>query len=164
MNLFRSISPPKQMISVFTDSSFKVSLTLVIACVSCLVFSSITYAQDVSEKDMKSIGKALTFVQGMPTGVVTVDIIYDKRDPGSAQEAEQLLKILSDGVTSGKIVLRGHKSEASTGAKVAYLTKGSEDKAPSLLDKGVITVSNGQNCVESNSCVLGVTTSLDCPL
>lgn len=114
---------------------------------------------EVSEKDILTLGKALSFVQNGPTGTVEIDIIYNEGNAKSLKEAREVEAILSSGVSSGKITLKGHKTERSTGARIAYITKGSEGKAQSLMNNGVITVSEGKECVLSHLCVLGVTTT-----
>lgn len=134
-----------------------------VVAVGCLA-ASLTLAPsvyaDASKKDMKIIGKALSFIEGGPSGDVAVDIIYDPGNAASVSDAEAVVKLLSGGLKSGKITLTGNKkTEESTGAPVAYIAQGSEGKAGSLSDKGIITVSTNPECAISSKCVLGVATS-----
>ena len=139
--------------------SFRCS-SLLFILIALFTIAPISVVQaNVSEKDIKSLGKALNFIQNGPKGVVEIDIIYNKESAHSLQEARAIENMLSSGFSSGKITLRGSKTETSTGAKIAYITKGSEGKALSLVNKGIITVSQGKNCVVNHKCVLGVTTN-----
>lgn len=119
--------------------------------------ASASYA-DVSEKDIEAIGKALNFVLGGPTGEVTVDIIYNENDKVSLEEANNIAAILSSQKSLGKVILNGIKTQYSTGSSVAFITSGNEGKSDELLKNGVITVSNGEDCVLKHQCILGVTT------
>ena len=116
------------------------------------------YAQ-VSEKDFQIIGKAISFIEGGPSGDVTVDVIYDGGNADSVADADAAAALLGAGVSSGKLKLTGGKVDASSGAKVAYIAKGAEGKAKALAAQGVVTVSANPDCAVSGACVLGVKSS-----
>jgi hypothetical protein len=123
-----------------------------------LGLSSVCLAE-VSAKDMDVIAKAIEFISNGPSGDVKVDIIYDPGNAGSVADANAAATLLGSGVSSGKLKLTGKKAESSSGAKVAYIAKGAEAKAPALNAKGIITVSADPECARSGQCVLSVTSS-----
>ncbi len=111
----------------------------------------------VSKKDVQVIAKALGFIENGPQGEINVDVIYDTNDPASIAEADAILDILSSGFRS-KIKLKGQKTPVSTGAEVAFITMGAEEKAPGLSQKKIITVSTNPDCAIQGGCVIGVST------
>lgn len=127
-----------------------------LALALALANASASYAA-ASEKDMQIIAKALGFIEGGPSGEVKVDVIFDPANAESVADADAVAGLLASGLVSGKITLKGAKTESSSGAKVAYIAKGAEGKASSLA--GVITVSANPDCAISGKCVLGVSTT-----
>lgn len=123
---------------------------------------------EMNSKAIEVTGRILGFVQDMPTGNLTVSIVFD---PGSAQskrEADDLVQLMSSGFTVGKFVLNSKLVPVSdlsnmTGTKLAIVTTGMSDKHDQVFaetrTRGILSISSDMACVASGKCVLGVSVS-----
>jgi hypothetical protein len=119
---------------------------------------------DVTAKDVQVMARALGFTEKPPTGDVTVGIVYQPSNPQSAKEAEDLQKMLGDGLKAGALVLKPLliKIDDAAGADVGVflLTEGVGADAAKLAaaskakHKACITVDLPQ--VQNGSCAMGV--------
>jgi hypothetical protein len=119
---------------------------------------------DVTAKDVQVMARALGFTEKPPTGDVTVGIVYQPSNPQSAKEAEDLQKMLGDGLKAGAVVLKPLliKIDDAAGADVGVflLTEGVGADAAKLAaatkakHKACITVDLPQ--VQNGSCAMGV--------
>ena len=137
----------------------KIKALMMAAVLSYSAFMPLAHAD--TTKDMQTIAKAIGFVNGGPTGDVTVDIVYDSGNADSVAHADEVAGLLN-GVGS-KVKLTGKKVGAAGGAssKVIFITRGAGSQYGAALDKAVanggITVSTDSACLGSG-CVLVVKT------
>lgn len=61
---------------------------------------------DVTPKDLQVMARALGFTEKPPTGDVTLGIVYAPGNAQSAKEAEDVRKLLGDGLKVGAMVLK----------------------------------------------------------
>ncbi|MDR3515473.1 MAG: hypothetical protein P4M00_06640, partial [Azospirillaceae bacterium] len=61
---------------------------------------------DVTPKDLQVMARALGFMEKAPTGEVVLGIVYAPGNPQSAKEAEDIQKLLGDGLKAGAMVLK----------------------------------------------------------
>ncbi|HWK47384.1 MAG TPA: hypothetical protein VNT30_21850 [Stellaceae bacterium] len=119
---------------------------------------------DVTLKDLQVMGRALGFTEKPPTGEVVIGIVYTPGNPQSAKEAEDVQKLIGDGLKAGAIVLKPllvKIDEVSTATVGAYLlTEGVGAQASALAaaaktkQKPCVTVDIEQ--VRSGACVMGI--------
>lgn len=113
-------------------------------------------------KDFETIAKAIGFIDGGPTGPVTMDILYDPTNPSSAAHADEVMTILAPGV-GDKVILSGRKitSPAEATSKIIFITKGTASMHAAALSKaaalGGLTVSTDESCL-GTGCVMVVKT------
>lgn len=137
----------------------KFKTLVAVAALSCMVAPS-AFAD--SKKDMETIAKAIGFINGGPSGAVTVDVVYDGGNADSAAHADEVVGLLSGGVGS-KVKLTGNKisSAGAATSKVIFVTRGASSQYGAALDKAIanggLTVSTDQACLGSG-CVLVVQT------
>jgi hypothetical protein len=119
---------------------------------------------DVTQKDLQVMARALGFTEKPPTGDVVIGIVYAPGNPQSAKEAQDIQKLLGDGLKGGAITLKP--------LLVKIDDAGSADVGAFLLTEGVgadgsklaaITKSKQKPCmtvdiaqVQSGACLLGV--------
>lgn len=119
---------------------------------------------DVTPKDLQVMARALGFTEKPPTGEVTIGIVYAPGNPQSAKEAEDLQKLMGDGLKAGAMVLKPTlvKIDEVAGADVGafLLTEGVGADAGKLAaatkakQKPCITTDIPQ--VQSGACVMGI--------
>lgn len=130
--------------------------------VAASVMAVAPYAHADTKKDLELLSKALSFINGGPSGDVNVAVVYDPANAESAAHADEVVGILSGGVGSGKVKLTGSKVAASApgSAPVYFVTKGMGAHYASLLStakgNGGITVSNDEACLNGGGCVIVV--------
>ncbi|HWL21692.1 MAG TPA: hypothetical protein VNS33_18605 [Bradyrhizobium sp.] len=110
------------------------------------------------------MARALGFTEKPPTGEVVIGIVYAPGNPQSAKEAEDVQKLIGDGLKAGAIVLKPLlvKIDDVAGADVGafLLTEGVGAQASALAaaakakQKPCVTVDIAQ--VRSGVCVMGV--------
>jgi len=119
-------------------------------------------AQADTVKDIETIAKAVGFMNGGPSGAVTMDIVFDAGNPDSVAHADEIASLTSGGVGS-KVKLTGNKVGSPGGAtsKIIFVTRGADSLYGAALDKatanGGLTVSTDPSCLGSG-CVLVVQT------
>ncbi len=134
---------------------------LVIACgaMACF-FPALSHAD--TAKDFETISKAVGFINGGPSGDVSMDILYDAGNPDSVAHADEVAGLLGGGIGS-KVKLTGNKvsSASSASSKVIFVTRGASSMYSAALSQaaanGGLTVSTDEACLGSG-CVLVVKT------
>ncbi len=130
-------------------------------CVAVSVFSLFTPdARAVSFKDIQILSRALSFIENGPTGDVNIGVVYD----ASAAEADEILSLVGTGIASGKIKLHAEKVSAKDAKSAQYpvllFTAGTDTSQKAIFDavnnKGIITVSMHDHCLNSSNCVMVV--------
>ncbi len=119
---------------------------------------------DVTPKDLQVMARALGFTEKPPTGEVTIGIVYAPANPQSAKEAEDVQKLMGDGLKAGAIVLKPKlvkiDAVADADAGAFLLTEGVGAEASKLAaatkakQKPCVTIDIPQ--VQSGACVMGV--------
>jgi len=118
----------------------------------------------MTQKDIQVMARALGFTDKPPVGDVTIGIVYLPSSPQSAKEAEDLQKVLGDGLKAGAIVLKPVlvKVDDAAGANVDafLLTEGVGAEASKVAaatkakQKPCITIDIPQ--VQSGACIMGI--------
>lgn len=130
-------------------------------CVAVSVFSLCTSdAKAASSKDIQILSRALSFIENGPTGDVNIGVVYD----ASTTEADEILSLIGTGITSGKIKLHAQKVSAQDAKDSQYpvllFTEGTDTSQKAIFDavnnKGIITVSMHDTCLNNSNCVLVV--------
>ena len=138
---------------------------MILACLFTCLLSTTAALADVSEKDLRVLTRALSFVDNMPTGEIELAILYDPASAQSKKESMQLEKHLTNRTSAGEFMLTGKRYSinniATLGkkAKIVYLTTGTESSASALLKAGTILISNNPDCVKGGQCVLAAKTT-----
>lgn len=119
---------------------------------------------DVTPKDLQVMARALGFTDKPPTGEVTIGIVYAPGNPQSAKEADDLQKLMGDGLKAGAVVLKPKlvKIDEAAGADVGafLLTEGVGADGSKLAaaskakQKPCVTTDIAQ--VQSGACVMGI--------
>lgn len=136
----------------------KIILTGLVTALTFLCAHHKAYA--VSQKDMQILGRALGFIENGPSGDVKLGVVHGD----SVTEADEIVSLIGNGLSSGKINIKAEK--VSTGAaananyNVLYFTEGTEPSQDSIFKavnaKGIITVSTHDACLNTGSCVMVV--------
>jgi hypothetical protein len=140
----------------------------VTALACCLVATAVAGAAraDVTAKDAQVIGRVLGFLEGAPTGIVELGIVFDPAKPESVAEAEKLRGILGDGLPSGTAKLKPRLvpiAEIAVAPKVVafFVTRGLgtgvDAVAATAQQRHVPTITNEPVCVYSGRCVISAT-------
>lgn len=135
-----------------------------LAAIFCLVLS--TNAQATTKKDLEILGRALSFVEGGPTGTVTVAVVHDPSNSDSRGHAEEVMSLIGSGLKVGKLSFQGSladiSSGAPSGAPVAFVTRGlaaaESGFFSSAASSGTVVVGE-LTCVEAGNCVINVVSS-----
>lgn len=128
---------------------------------SFLLSSSFQAYADTS-KDFETIAKAIGFIDGGPTGPITLDILYDPSNATSSAHADEVMSILAPGV-GNKVILSGRKitSPIEASSRIIFVTKGTSSMHTAALNKaaalGGLTVSTDESCL-GTGCVMVVKT------
>lgn len=115
-----------------------------------------------TKKDFETISKAIGFINGGPSGAVTMDVLYDPSNADSAAHADEVVALTSGGVGS-KVKLSGNKvtSAGAASSPVIFVTRGASSMYSAALSKaaasGGLTVSTDEACLGAG-CVLVVKT------
>lgn len=121
-----------------------------------------SYAYADSSKDFETIAKAVGFVNGGPSGDVTMDVLFDPANPDSVAHADEVVSLTSGGIGS-KVKLKGNKvsSASAASSKVIFITRGASSMYSAALSQaasnGGLTVSTDEACLGSG-CVMVVKT------
>ena len=116
-------------------------------------------------RDVKAISRSVGFVVSGPIGDVSMDILYDPKNPDSLAHANEIFDAISNDTSEGKVNFIGRKitSPSDSTSKVIFLTRGTQGMYDYALEKAAenagITVSNDKNCL-GVGCVLVVKTDL----
>lgn len=135
-----------------------------IIAVLCITLS--TTAQATTKKDLNILGRALGFVEGGPTGTITAAIVHDPSNADSKAHADELMGLMSGGLTVGKITLQGSLVDITAGnggsTPVAFVTRGIAGNEAgyfsAIASNGTIVVGE-LSCVEAGNCVINVVSS-----
>lgn len=113
-------------------------------------------------KDFETISKAIGFINGGPSGAVTMDVLYDAGNADSAAHADEVVSLTSSGVGS-KVKLTGKKisSVSAATSPVIFVARGASSMYGAALSKaasnGGLTVSTDDACLGAG-CVMVVKT------
>ncbi len=135
-------------------------LPVALAAFGCFLFTATAHANE--KKDIETIAKSIGFINGGPSGSITMDIVFDPGNPESVAHADEVAAITSGGVGS-KVKLTGNKvaSPGEATSAVIFVTRGAGGVYAAALDQAVanggLTVSNDVNCL-GGGCVLVVQT------
>lgn len=129
--------------------------------------SGASYAVANTKTDIEVMVKAMGFVKNGPTGSVDLAVIYDPAIPESKQHADEVIAIVKNGVSGQKLSLSAYKVAVSNLSKqsempkdIAFVTRGLANRHKDILlmqtEKGIITLSNDEACLDESICVLMV--------
>jgi hypothetical protein len=119
---------------------------------------------DVTAKDLQVMGRAIGFSDKAPTGEIRVGIVYAPGNAATAMQAEAVQKLLGDGLSAGKLVMKpvlvkiDEAPSADVGAFIlvegmgadgAKLTATAKAKQKPCLTTDISQVQNG-------SCAMGI--------
>lgn len=120
-----------------------------------------TSARADTAKDIETLAKTIGFMNGGPTGDVSMDILYDPSNSVSVMHADEIAALAKG--EGSKVRLIGQKvtSPAAANAPVIFITRGAERMYSAALNKAAanqsITVSTDEACL-GIGCVLVVKT------
>jgi hypothetical protein len=114
-------------------------------------------AQATSARDAAVVARAVSFVQGGPTGEVSVAVVDG---PG----ADAAVAAFGSGVAAGAVTLKARKvplsALAGSGAKVVLVPEGQSGVHAEVAEIAkrmrALTVSSELSCVQAGHCVMGV--------
>lgn len=119
---------------------------------------------DVTDKDLQVMARALGFIEKPPTGDVVVGIVYAPGNPQSAKEAQDIQKLIGDGLKGRAVTLKpllvkiDDVGSADVGAFLLTEGVGADGSKLAAIDKSkqkiCMTVDMAQ--VQSGACLLGV--------
>jgi len=113
-------------------------------------------------KDIQTIALALSFMDGMPKGVMAMDILYDPSNPESVAHANEIAAITKTGLGSKSLKLVGQKiaDAGDISAKALFVTRGSRALHADILSRAqtlkAIPFSNHPACLGS-ACIFTAT-------
>jgi hypothetical protein len=81
-------------------------LLLIGLAAGAVLLTAVPAAAAVTAKDLQIIGRALSFLEKPPRGEVRVGIVYSAANAQSVREAEDLQKLMADGLRVGTLTLR----------------------------------------------------------
>lgn len=133
----------------------------ILALTTVLCFSFAPAHADTA-KDFETISKAIGFINGGPSGAITMDVLFDPSNPDSAAHADEVVALTAGGIGS-KVKLTGKKvsSVGAASSPVIFVTRGAGSMYGAALDKaaanGGLSVSTDEACLGAG-CVLVVKT------
>lgn len=114
-------------------------------------------------KDLQVAGRALTFLEGGPSGRVTIGIVFDPAKPASVAEKNAIMAALGGGFSAGTLTLVGKPVEAGdvggvSGVGALFVTRGVGYGAVGAAARGkrLVTISSDPACATSGACVMSV--------
>jgi hypothetical protein len=122
-----------------------------------------TAAQAVTFTDLQVAARALSFMESPLTGVVRVGIVYAPENPRSVQQAQELERLLGDGLRAGSVELKpllvklGDAHEADV--DLYFLTDyvGPDEARAAQIGQGKRPcVTTDLRQVQSGACLMGV--------
>jgi len=148
------------------SKKIKTILVLSIICFAAF-FSSASLA--TNKKDIKTLTRAIGFMQGGPVGDVKMAIIYDPYNDLSVAHANEVIDAIRNSDNKNKVRLTGEgvsfSSMEKVDAKVIFITKGMDHNYAAILKRAkelsAITVSTVEDCLTNGGCVLVVKTEPD---
>lgn len=132
-----------------------------------LILLPVTSKAEDDLKDIFTISRAISFMQNGPKGILDMAIIYDPEVRESRDQASIIAKISAEPVGSDLVKLKGRKVSVRDIKRIrdydiVFVTKHVADKyKKSLIElqkKGVVTVSNNEQCLDKGGCLLFVDT------
>jgi len=148
------------------SKKIKTILVLSIICLTAL-FPSVSIA--TNKKDIKTLTRAIGFMQGGPVGDVKMAIVYDPYNDLSRDHANEVVEAVRNSDNKNKVRLMGEavpfSSMEEVTAQVIFITKGMEHNYEAILkrakDLSAITVSTEEDCLIKGGCILVVKTEPD---
>ncbi len=118
---------------------------------------------DVTVTDLQVAARALSFMSTPLSGDVKVGILYSPSSPGSMQDAQELLRLMGNGLRAGSLDLHGTlvdiKDAATARVDLFFLTDYVGEEAASALDGANAKrpcVTRDLEQVERGTCLMGV--------
>lgn len=128
-----------------------------------LLAASPIAAQADSAKTLAIAGRALSFLEGGPTGKVVLGVVFDPAKPASVAEKNAVMAALGAGYTAGALTMTGKPIEVSavggaSGVSILYVTSGVNYGAVGAAAKSrrLITVGSDVACAQAGACVMSV--------
>src|SRR6188472_3795906 len=85
--------------------NFKLRGLAALAAVAALAAPAAAHAE--AAKDLQVLGRALTFLEGGPTGRVTIGVVFDPSKPASVAEKDEVMAALGGGFAAGGLTIVG---------------------------------------------------------
>ncbi|MAK81538.1 hypothetical protein [Phenylobacterium sp.] len=133
-----------------------------VLCAAALALPAVAHAD--ATKNLQVAGRALTFLEGGPTGTTRMGVVFDPSKPASVAEKNEVMAAIGAGYDAGAVKLVGTAVEAGavagSNAQVLFVTKGVNYAAVGAAAKGkkIITISSDAACANSGACVMAVAT------
>lgn len=125
-------------------------------------------AEPLTTKDLQIIARAISFVEGGPSGIVTLGIVFSNDIPQSLTAANQLASTVGDGLKVGSLTLKvifvpvGELAKLDD-AQVVFVTGGLASYYDKIFEatksRRRLSISSDDACLVSGRCVMGVKSS-----
>jgi hypothetical protein len=135
---------------------------LLLSC--CAILQALPAHADVTAGDLQIMGRALGFLEKPLSGEVRVGIVYSADNPQSAHDADDLQRLLGDGLRVGNVLLKpvmvslGQLAQANV--DVLFLTAGlGEQAAPvgiASRTRHLPCITSDLSQVQAGRCAVGV--------
>ena len=110
----------------------------------------------VTDKDMKVVAKAISFVEGGPKGTVDIAVVTD----GGASKADADAAVSQAAGAGLTATIVAPSALASTSAKAIFIPAGMNGSFDAILSaasaKKLITVSNSGDCTAAQRCAISI--------
>lgn len=118
-------------------------------------------AEAAGERDLQVIGRALSFVEGGPSGSVVLAIVYSDDAPGSKEEADATAAAIGGGLAAGEVTLTAQVVPVSalasaSGAAAVFVPAGMAAHYDAIKASGKISFSTDRACVTAGGCVVAI--------
>ena len=133
-----------------------------VLCAAALAIPAMAHAD--AAKNLQVAGRALTFLEGGPSGATRMGVVFDPSKPASVAEKNAVMAAIGSGYNAGAIKLMGTAVEAGalggSNAQVFFVTSGVNYAAvgAAARSKKIITISSDAACANSGACVMAVAT------
>ena len=119
-----------------------------------------------THKDLKIIAQAVGFVKGRNYSDVSMLIVFSPDSAHSVSNADQVLEIIGDGFSFGKVRINARKAtvrEALQSSPDVYFFQSDLSNIARIYDhaarNGILTLSTHDACMQKNQCVLLIKTN-----
>lgn len=131
---------------------------------ACLLLTAGPALAQVTANDLQVAGRALSFLAKPLSGEIRVGIVYGRQNPQSLREAEELQRLMGEGLKVGNLTLKPALIAAADVARanvgLFFLAPGAGAEAKGLAeasrDKHVPCVTTDIAQVQSGYCALGI--------